>query len=88
MKIGDQIHIKEGLEARHTRTMNVVIVENLVLEEGATMGEEALDMTKKAGSIVIIEEVLPALRLLMTGAERIGLEMGRGMKNVECLMEI
>lgn len=88
MKTGEQIHIKEVLEAHHMRTMNVVIVKNLVLEEGVMMEEEALDMTKKAGSIVIIEEVLPALRLSMIGAERIGLGMEGDLKNVECLMEI
>ena len=86
MTIGEQIHIKEGLEAHHTRT--TVIVKNLVPEEGVMMKEEALDMSKKVGSIVTIGEVLPVLKLSMIGAEMIDLEMEGDSKNAECLMGI
>lgn len=88
MNIGEQIHIKEGLEAHRMRIMNVDTVTSLALEQEVMRNEEVLDMIKKVGSMVIIEGVQPVLKLLMIGVEMIDLEMEGDRKIVERLMEI
>lgn len=53
---------------------------------GVVLGEEVQHMIKTIGKIMIIKEVLPLPKLLMTGDERIGLETGGGL-TTEALME-
>lgn len=53
---------------------------------GVVLGEEVQHMIKTIGKIMIIKEVLPLPKLLMTGDERIGLETGGGLMT-EALME-
>lgn len=88
MKTREQMHIKEGLEAHHTRiNMYVVTVIGLVLVEEVTM-KKVLDIIKKVGNMVIIGEVLFVLRLSMIGVKRIDLEMAENLKTIRSLMEI
>ena len=88
MKTGEQMHIKEGLEAHNMRIhMNAGTVIGLVLVE-EVMKIEVLDTSKKVGSMVIIREVLFVLRSSVIGVERIDLEMEGELKSVGNLMEI
>lgn len=61
MKTGEQIHIKEVLEAHHMTT--VVTMKSLVLVEETLMREEVQDLITKIGSLGILGGVLLVLML-------------------------
>lgn len=64
----------------------MMILLSVGMVTGVVLGEEVQHMIKTIGKIMIIKEVLPLPKLLMTGDERIGLETGGGL-TTEALME-
>lgn len=83
MKAGRLLHIVVDLEVHLLRkdTMGIIAKESVLVEEvmmGVSniimMKEEVLDILKKIQDMEVLGEVLPVLKLLMTGFEMMSME--------------